>query len=127
MMIVNQVVSGVSSMVFRGGEEPAEDAGQTDQEVVVAAASGDGAQVVQQDDQAPEDEQCEHQDGHPAGAFLDVLGDRRGVPSGGRDSVFVLLRGAGPAVTRSRFLGSSALGRRSAAGFAFRRCHEEPV
>lgn len=37
-------------MVFRGGEESAEDASQTEQEVIVAPATGNGSQVVQQND-----------------------------------------------------------------------------
>lgn len=114
-------------MVFRGGEETAENAGQTEEEVIVAATTGNGAQVVQQDDQAPEDEQGEHQDGYPAGAFLDVLRNGRGVSGGRCHTMFVLIRCPRPAVSGSRFLGSSAFGSRSAASFTFRRCHEGSV
>ncbi len=79
-------------MVFGGGVETAQDAGKTQQKVIVAAAARYGAQVIEQDHQAAEDEQGEHQDRHPTRAFLDVLGNRWGVSGGCGDAVFVELR-----------------------------------
>lgn len=86
-------------MIFRGGEEAAENSCQTNQEVVVATTTRNRTQVVQQNDQTTQEEQSEHQDRYPTRAFLDVLGNGRGVSGGRRHTVFVLIRYTRPPIS----------------------------
>src|SRR5580658_2075101 len=65
--------------VAGGGDEPAGDEAQPHEQVAVLGPAREQAQVVAHDGQHPEGEQGEHEDGHPLGALLVLLGDRRGV------------------------------------------------
>ena len=64
------------SAIFRCGEQAAEHHGQTSKQIPVAAATWDKPQVVKQNHECANPEQCKHDDRHPTGAFFH--GDRNG-------------------------------------------------
>ncbi len=66
-------------MVFGGGKQATQDKSEAKYQVVVTAAAGNGAQVVEQNDKSAQNKQGKHQDRYPAWADFDVLGHWRGV------------------------------------------------
>ena len=68
-----------SLMVFGGGEQAAQDKSEAENQVVVATAARNGAQVIQQNDERTQNKQGKHQDRNPARADFDVLGDWWGI------------------------------------------------
>ena len=66
-------------MVFGGGKQTTQDKSEAEHQVIVAAATRNGAHVIQQNDERTQNKQGEHQDRDPAWADFDVLGDWRGI------------------------------------------------
>ena len=109
-------------MVFRGCVQPAQNRPETDEQIDVAATSGDCAQVVEQDDEGSDDEQGEHQNRHPCRTLLDVFGNGGRVAARGRNSMLVMIP-----LAFTGGLRASALRGRSSARSSFRRCHDQQV
>jgi|LakMenEpi03Aug12_release.lakeMendotaPanAssembly.Ray.scaffolds.fasta_scaffold364866_3 hypothetical protein len=69
------------SMEFGGRKQTTQDKSESEHQVIVAAATRNSAQVIQQNDECAKNKQGEHQDGDPARADLDVLRNGWGVAS----------------------------------------------
>ena len=95
-------------MVFGGRKQTTQDKSESEHQVIVAAATRNGAHVIQQNDERTQNKQGEHQDRDPAGTDFDVLRDRRGVASRSRNSVLVVSRCFGTGLAWAGALGSRA-------------------
>jgi hypothetical protein len=96
------------SMVFGGRKQTTQDKSESEHQVIVAAATRNSAQVIQQNNECTKNKQGEHQDRDPSGAHLDVLGNGRGIASRSRNSVLVVSRCFGTGLAWAGALGSRA-------------------